>query len=233
MEIENNKNTQENREDGRKSSDLRDIKITPLNQNGATSSIYYESGDRTKIICSVFGPMTLHVKSKNSLDCEVKVFVNFLDKGKEKRPDELTEIKKIQSDLKTTIQNLIIAKEYPKSSIEINFEILENDSMLYSNLINAVSYALFTAGLLVFDTFNSCTVALMPNETTVIDPTVKEIEGAQNLLCIVYMANSKKIPYIISKGKVTNEQLEKSLSLNIAGCNQITRHYETLLSKTQ
>jgi len=55
----------------------------------------------------------------------------------------------------------------------------------------------------------------MPNETTVIDPTVKEMEQAQNLLCIVYMANSKKIPYIISKGKVTNEQLEKVIFLLI------------------
>ena len=32
-----------------------------------------------------FGPMTLHAKNKNTLDCEVNVFINFLDKGKEKK----------------------------------------------------------------------------------------------------------------------------------------------------
>ena len=54
----------------------------------------------------------------------------------------------------------------------------------------------------------------MPDGTTIIDPSLKEIAMAQNVLCIVYMANSKRIPYIFSKGKVSNEQLEKVLLLH-------------------
>lgn len=51
--------------------------------------------------------------------------------------------------------------------------------------------------------------AQMQNQATILDPTLKEIEQAQNVLCIVYMTNSKKLPYMISKGKINNEQLEK------------------------
>jgi len=49
----------------------------------------------------------------------------------------------------------------------------------------------------------------MDENTIVIDPTSKEVNAAQNILCIGYMLNSKKIPYMISRGKTMNELLEK------------------------
>jgi hypothetical protein len=50
---------------------------------------------------------------------------------------------------------------------------------------------------------------VIENGLIVVDPTEKELKIATNLFCMGYMIHSKSIPYVFSKGKTTNELLEK------------------------
>jgi len=65
----------------------------------------------------------------------------------------------------------------------------------------------------------------------VIDPTENEITRSRNHTTIVFFSGTRKIPYMLSKGKVEMNELEKILSLNITGCMDIMKLIENFMIK--
>lgn len=67
----------------------------------------------------------------------------------------MIELRKFQNDLRNTLQNIILVSEYPKSTIEFTFDIIESDGFNLSNIMNAASYTLQLAALKCQDTLIS------------------------------------------------------------------------------
>jgi len=65
----------------------------------------------------------------------------------------------------------------------------------------------------------------------IIDPSAEEILKAQNYTSIVLFNHSRKIPYMISKGKIEMSELETILSLNLSGCVDIMKLIHSFILK--
>ena len=65
-------------------------------------------------------------------------------------------MKKMIIDVRKTIENIVILSEYPKSGIDIVFEIIEQDGSLYPFLLNAASVCLSLAGIKLYSAFSAC-----------------------------------------------------------------------------
>ena len=65
-------------------------------------------------------------------------------------------MKKMIIDVRKTIENIVILSEYPKSGIDIVFEIIEQDGSLCPFLLNAASVCLSLAGIKLYSSFSAC-----------------------------------------------------------------------------
>lgn len=144
----------------------------------ASGSSYIEIG-KTKIVCSVYGPRPIkkdlgvgnfvglsldniaqkrgHVdfSEKATVTCDFK-FATFSN------IKNLISIEQKESEMSSliseTLELSIIRENYPKSTIDINILVLEDDGSCLTSSITCASIALAHAGIMSFDLVPSCTI---------------------------------------------------------------------------
>ncbi|EAR84917.3 3' exoribonuclease family 1 protein (macronuclear) [Tetrahymena thermophila SB210] len=196
-----------------------------LQQGNSSARCCLQTQD-SRIICSIIGPY--HGIKVLQQDCEIKCIINFLNKNDSNMHEETEQDIILKRDLVNMLSEIVNIKQYPKSILQLTFDIIQVNGPVFPYLVNVACFALSLAGIQILDIFSSAYMGFIGNNL-IIDPSDKEFALMNKKLCIVQMKNSQKIIYLDMNGSLDFEEIQKLLSLGISGCNKISTLMSTLL----
>lgn len=209
------------RVDGRRPNEIRKINFKMGLFSRADGSAYYEQGN-TKIICAVYGPREVKLKSqakhdKAIINCEYSMATFSTGERKKKRIDRrATEISLV---IRQTFESVIITNLFPKTQIDIFMCVLQADGGTRCACINAASLALIDAGIPMRDFVVSCAAGFIEN-TPIVDLNYVE-DSVSPDIPIAYLPKTKKFSLLQMDSKLSMENFEKVIKIAEQGCKQI------------
>lgn len=136
------------------------------------------------------------------------------------------------SILKTELQDLlelqIDLSKYPRTTIEITFEIIEYNCQLMSALTNIVCLLLSINHVNIYDYFTSA-FCVIQDGRTILQPDQVQIDKSQASLLLVMSDN--RIIHMKGKGQMDNENLEKLISLGKSSCAKVLRKLKDIVNE--
>eukprot|EP01117_Protostelium_nocturnum_P005065 TRINITY_DN1832_c0_g1_i2.p1 TRINITY_DN1832_c0_g1~~TRINITY_DN1832_c0_g1_i2.p1 ORF type:complete len:224 (+),score=67.53 TRINITY_DN1832_c0_g1_i2:370-1041(+) len=205
---------------------MKDMKTGIIGQ--ASGSAYLEM-NKTKIICSVYGPhqsSKMEFSEKAKLQCEFK-FATFSEQTKErKKYVQDKEEKEFSMLMIQSLESSLILEKYPKSVIDCYVLVLENDGGALSGAITCASLALANAGIEMFDLVAATTAGVDPiSGDIILDPTEEEGRkkgnGKGGVVTIAYMTGLNEVTQIWQSGEMTYENAKEGIDLCIDGCSRV------------
>ena len=203
------------RRDGRRPHELRKIECKLSVIARANGSAQFQIGN-TLVIASVYGPQ--HPKNRESRmnrDCATIIVrcntcsfssISHRDISRNHRSDRL-----LANSIKSSFDSVINKALYPRSSIEIIIEILQNDGSELSAAINATTLALIDAGIALNEYAVSCSAGYIDgNRVPLIDLNHFEKSGAQKNKIETF--KSKKI--MTSKSRKAQKANENKMEVD-------------------
>lgn len=158
------------RRDGRRPHEIRKVECKLSVISNANGSALFNIGN-TSVIASIYGPQ--HPKNRESrqnrdsstiiVRCITSSFssTSHRDISKNYRMDRL-----LSNTIKSTFDSIIMKHLYPKCSIEIIIEIIQNDGGQISASINATTLALIDAGIALNEYCVSCSAGYIDGNIT-------------------------------------------------------------------
>lgn len=209
--------------DGRRWNELRqfDCRIN-THPNSLDGSSYVEQGN-TKVICMVQGPMepTLRSQANNDeatveVNLNVASFSTFMRKKRSKNEKRMVELKTV---IEKTFEESIMCHLYPRTMIQINVHVLNQDGGLLSSVINSITLALIDAGISMYDYISSVSTGLH-DQAPLLDLNTLE-ENDMSMLTVGIIGKSEKLAMFMMEDKMPLDRMESALSLAIAGSHRI------------
>lgn len=212
------------RVDGRKPEELRQINCRLGVFEQADGSAYIEQGN-TKVLAAVYGPheirgsktKTLH--DRVLLNCQYSM-ATFSTGERKRRPRGDRKSQEISLQLRQTFETAILIKQFPKSQIDIFFEVLQSDGGNYSACVNAGTLALIDAGIPLKDYVCSCSGGLI-NEKPIVDINYLEETFGTPSLILAVLPKTEEIVLIESYGRLHMDLQSKLIDHTIKGCKNI------------
>lgn len=121
---------------------------------------------------------------------------------------------------------------FPKSIVDLNVLVLENDGSVLAASCVACSVALANAGIEMFDLVSACCVAKV-NGVMIVDPTAEEEKMATGGLVVGMMPSLSEITQLYQFGELSQEDIISALGLCEDGCGQIYKLMKQNLIETQ
>ena len=208
--------------DGRKFDELRKIMMKVGVLKNAQGSAYVEWG-KNKVLAGVYGPREMHPKwMQNPVEATVRLTYNMAPFSVEDRkrpgPDRRSvEISKICSE---ALSNVVQARQYPNSAIDVFVEILQADAGTRCVGLTAASLALVDAGIPVRDFVVACAAGKV-NDEVVLDLMKEEDNYGCCDLPLAIVPRTGEIVLLQMDGKLAPEEFEKALDLAYRGCLQV------------
>lgn len=116
------------------------------------------------------------------------------------------------------LEQAIIRKAYPKSSIDINVLVLQDDGACLSSAITCAGLALVHAGIQLYDLPSACTISLTPSNELFVDPDLREETNHPGLLQIAMLTGTKQVNFLQHSGELSGEQTLQAVQLASQGC---------------
>ncbi|KAL0218485.1 hypothetical protein P9112_004138 [Eukaryota sp. TZLM1-RC] len=167
------------RVDGRRSLEVRNITFSLGSISNADGSVTYSQGN-TKLLVSVFGPKEAS-RRRDVLHDTVSVKVEFGqslfasgEKRERRRSDRFST--ELSMQIKSIVQNQVIASRYPKSEIVVSIQLLQSDGSVLAAAINATTLALIDAGIAINDFIVACSGGFIGKDI-LLDLTSQEESG--------------------------------------------------------
>lgn len=126
-----------------------------------------------------------------------------------------------------TLELAILRKAYPKSTIDINILILQDDGACLTTAITCAGLALAHAGIQLYDLIPACTISLSDTNQLYIDPTKQEERTQTGQLQLALLNGTQQVVLLKQNGTFTSEQTLGAISLATQGC----QHTHSLLRK--
>ncbi len=208
--------------DGRKIDELRELKSEIDLSKEATGSAIFHLGD-TVAVATVYGPMECHPRRLEENDravLEVNYTMLSFSTDERNRPGFSRRSNEISSVIKRVFENVIFLKDFPKTKIIINMDILNADASTRCVAINAASLALAHAGIPMKDLVASCSAGKISG-SLVLDVAGKEDTEGEVDLPIAYLPLTDEILLLQMDGILKKDELDKLLELGKKGCKQI------------
>lgn len=146
---------------GRGEKDLRDMRISVGLLKKANGSALVEWG-RNKVLAAVYGPREVFPKHltnpyKALVNCRyiMAPFSSLEEHGRAGPNRRSIEISKV---MKHVFENVVLVKQFPKTAIDVNAEVLQSDGGTRVAAITAASLALVDAGIPVKDIVSAVSV---------------------------------------------------------------------------
>ncbi|CCH62527.1 hypothetical protein TBLA_0H02430 [Henningerozyma blattae CBS 6284] len=212
------------RQDGRRWNELRRFDCS-INTHAHTSdgSSYLEQGNN-KVITIVKGPQEPPLKSqldqtKATLNISLNItpFSKF-ERSKTQHKNE-KRILELQTILIKTFKKNILMHLYPRTLIDIQIHVLQQDGSLLSCLINGITLALIDAGIAIYDFISGISIGLF-NETPLLDLNSQE-EIVMSSVTLGVVGNSEKLSLLFIEDKLPLDIMENVLAIGIAGAHRI------------
>jgi exosome complex component MTR3 len=121
----------------------------------------------------------------------------------------------------------IIQKAYPKSTIDINVLVLQDDGACLSTAITCAGLALVHAGIQLYDLVPACTISISPSNQPLLDPCKSEERDQKGQIQLAIMATSSDVNLMRQNGELSPSQTLEVIELAKSGC----QHIHTLLKK--
>jgi len=219
--------------DGRKTNELRPVKIEVGVLGNADGSAYIEQG-KNKILAAVYGPKEVHPRhlalpDRAVLRCRYHMAPFSVDERKSPAPSRREiELSKV---IREALEPSIFVEYYPRTSIDIFIEVLQADGGTRCAGITTASLALADAGIPMRDLVVACAAGKVEGRL-VLDLMDAEDKVGEADLPLALMPNLNAITLLQMDGSLTIEEFEKVINLAVEGCKQLyTLQKETLKSK--
>jgi len=219
--------------DGRKTNELRPVKIEVGILGNADGSAYIEQG-KNKILAAVYGPKEVHPRhlalpDRAVLRCRYHMAPFSVDERKSPAPSRREiELSKV---IREALEPSIFVEYYPRTSIDIFIEVLQADGGTRCAGITTASLALADAGIPMRDLVVACAAGKVEGRL-VLDLMDAEDKVGEADLPLALMPNLNAITLLQMDGSLTIEEFEKVINLAVEGCKQLyTLQKETLKSK--
>ena len=208
--------------DGRKSDELRPIKLEVGVIPNADGSAYVEHG-KNKILAGVYGPREVHPKhlalqDRTVLKCRYHMAPFSVQERKSPAPSRREiELSKV---IRESLQPSVFMEYYPRTMIDVFIEILQADGGTRCASITAASLALADAGIPMRDLVVACAAGKV-DDTIVLDLMDEEDKQGKADVPVALMPNLNAITLLQMDGKLTHEEFENAVNLAIDGCKRI------------
>ncbi|CAD6194697.1 unnamed protein product [Caenorhabditis auriculariae] len=137
------------RQDGRRSSQIRNINTRLGLNKSAEGSSYIEHGN-TKVLCAVYGPYegkaSRRVEDRCVINCQYSM-TTFSGLERKKRPRGDRKSTEMARLLEKAFESVVITESFPRSQIDIFCEVIQSDGSNLAACVNAASLALADAGI--------------------------------------------------------------------------------------
>ena len=231
------------RNDGRLSTENREISIKLNSVKSSTGSCLYKLG-QTKVIAWINGPNeSKHITNEKNgnLKCifTIAPFSTLIRKKDFKRD---LKMKNFSKDLKDIFEQIVKLELYVKSEIIINVLLLQNDGNYKSASINAVSMALINAGIFIKDIAignnvgindinnDDINIGSTENDNFLFDLSLNEEKQNLPICNVAYLPHSKKFIYNeILNAKIKYKNVESVLKAAEDACVKIYEVEEEIL----
>lgn len=214
------------RRDAREANDCRSIFMKAGVVSQAQGSAYIEMGN-TKVICAVYGPREVLRREDFSmtgiLKCDFK-FATFSCPVRRKfQPDN--QEKEFALIIEEALSPAICLHKFPKSQVDINIKVLENDGSALAASIIASSVAVADAAIEMYDIVTACSLRLS-EDIVLMDPTYHEevtLMGLDNnsTLTMGLLPSINQTSAMLQRGHVNCERLLKAIQVCTEGCQKI------------
>ncbi|GCE98593.1 exosome non-catalytic core component [Zygosaccharomyces mellis] len=212
------------RVDGRRWNELRrfDCSIN-THSHAADGSSYLEQGNN-KIITLVKGPKEPSLRSQmDPTKALLKVSVNITkfsrtERSKTSHKNE-RRVLEIQTALTRTFNKNVMLHLYPRTLIDIEIHVLQQDGGLVGTLINGITLALIDAGIAMFDYISGISVGLY--DTTPLLEVNSLEENVMSSVTLGVVGKTEKLSLLLVEDKVPLDRLESVLAIGIAGAHRI------------
>jgi exosome complex component RRP41 len=208
--------------DGRKSDELRSIKIEVGALSNADGSAYIELG-KNKILAAVYGPKELHPKhlalpDRMFLRCRYHMAPFSVQERKSPAPSRREiELSKV---IRESLEPSIFLEYYPRTGIDVFVEVLQADGSTRCASITAASLAIADAGIPMRDLVVACSAGKI-DDTIVLDLMDTEDKMGTADVPVALMPNLNAITLLQMDGILTSEEFDKALNLALEGCIKI------------
>lgn len=210
------------RVDGRRFDELRPIKIEAGVLKRADGSCYIEWG-KNKVYAAVYGPKKVlprHLEKDDRaiLRCRYNMAPFSVEERKRPGPDRrAVEIGKV---MQGALEPAILVHYYPKSMIEISVEVVQANAGTRCAGITAVSVALADAGIPMRDLVPACAAGKVDGQI-ILDLAKEEDNLGEADVPVAIIPRLNQITLLQMDGKLTEQEVEQTVSLAMQGCQQV------------
>jgi exosome complex component RRP41 len=219
--------------DGRKSDELRPIKIEVGVLSNADGSAYIEQG-KNKILAAVYGPREVHPKhlalqDRMVLRCRYHMAPFSVQERKSPAPSRREiELSKV---IRESLEPAIFLEYYPRTVVDVFIEVLQADGGTRCASITVASVALADAGIPMRDLVVACAAGKIDN-TVVVDLMDTEDKVGMADVPVALMPSLNAITLLQMDGILTLEEFENAVNLAIESSKKIyTMQKEALKTK--
>jgi len=210
------------RVDGRRTNELRPIKIEVDVLSNADGSAYIEQG-KSKILAAVYGPREVHPRhlalpDRALLRCRYHMAPFSVEERKSPAPSRREiELSKV---IRQALEPAIFLEKFPRTSIDVFIEVLQADGGTRCAGTTAAALALADAGIPMRDLVVACAAGKVDG-VLVLDLNDLEDKEGEADLPVAYMPNLGAISLLQMDGSLTIDEFKQALELAIEGCKQI------------
>ncbi|KAI4468319.1 exosome complex component [Holotrichia oblita] len=133
--------------------------------------------------------------------------------------------------IRNICQTSLVASLYPRSSVVVVVQELQNFGGLISCAINAVCMALLTSGIDMRFSIAAVSCTLSQNEEMYLDPGLLELKNAKAVFVFVFDSNEGHIVASHTTGTFSVDQFKEALKLCKEGSAEIFNYYRSVLKK--
>ena len=208
--------------DGRGPNDLRKIKIEAGVLHRAEGSCYLEWGGN-KVLAAVYGPREAIPKhTQNPLRAIVNARYNMAAFSVEdrKRPGPDRRSREISKVISEALEKIVITEYFPRSSIDVNIEVLDAEAGTRCAGLTAAAVALADAGIPMKDIPVSCAAGKI-EDVVVLDLGKEEDNLGSADLPIAISPKTGEILLLQMDGHLTLKEFDKALDMAIKGCHTV------------
>ncbi|CUS24540.1 LAQU0S17e01244g1_1 [Lachancea quebecensis] len=222
------------RVDGRRWNELRRLECSiNTHANASDGSSYLEQGNN-KVITLVTGPQEPKLRSQMNVNkATISVALNItrfskIERSKSSHKNE-RRVLEMQTALVRTFEKNVMLHLYPRTQIEIQIHVLQQDGGLMSSLINGITLALIDAGIAMYDYISGVSIGLY-DTTPLLDLNSVE-ENAMSSVTLGVVGKSEKLSLLLVEDKIPLDRMESVLAIGIAGSHRIRELMDKELRK--
>lgn len=125
----------------------------------------------------------------------------------------------MQTSLVRTFEKNLMLHLYPRTVIEVEVHVLQQDGGLLGCLVNGITLACIDAGIAMYDYISGVSVGLY-DTTPLLDINSLE-EAAMSEVTLGVVGKSEKLSLLVVEDRIPLDRLESVLAIGIAGAHRI------------